>query len=96
MYRFLLALEDLAHAVKGSYAISDSITESIVPIIHATFGSEIARVLALPLLWAAFEGDMAVNGYTLPIIPTKLATAMKEHWIAAGNFLHAILLKRYH
>ena len=41
----------------------------------------------LPLLWAAFEGGMTVNRYTLPIIPNELATAMKEHWIAAGNSL---------
>ena len=75
------------YTVKGGNAISDSIIESLVPHIHAAFGSEIARVLVLPLLWAAFEGDMTVNGYTLPIIPKELATAMKECWIAAGNSL---------
>ncbi len=30
---------------------------------------------------------MTVNGYTLPIIPKELATAMKDRWIAAGNSL---------
>ncbi len=75
------------YAIKGSNAISDNITELLVPNIHAAFGSEIARVLALPLLWAAFEGDMTVNGYTLSIIPKELASAMKERWIAAGNSL---------
>jgi hypothetical protein len=66
------------HAVKGGYVISDIITESLVPNVHAAFGSETARVLALPLLWAAFEGDITVNVYTLPIIPNELATVMKE------------------
>ena len=74
------------YAIKGGNAISDSIIESLVPHIHAAFGSEIARVLVLPLLWAAFEGDMTVNGYTLPIIPKELATAMKKHWIVSRKF----------
>ena len=71
------------YAVKGSNVISGSITESLVPSVRTTFGGEIARVLALSLLWAAFEGEMTVNGYTLPIIPEVLATALKERWIAA-------------
>ena len=53
------------YAVKGGNAISDSITESIVPNIHAAFGSEIERVLVPPVLWLAFEGDMTKNVYGL-------------------------------
>ena len=81
------------YAIKGGNAISDNITESLVPNIHATFGGEIARVLVLPLLWAAFEGDMTVNGYILPIIPKELATAMKDRWIAGRNSLACNLVE---
>ena len=49
------------------------------------FGSKIARVLALPLLWVAFQGNMTVNGYTFPIIPVELASLIKERWVAAGK-----------
>ena len=73
------------YAVKGGDPISDELVKSLVPKIHASFGGEIATVLALPLLWAAFEGNVTVNGYTLPIIPVKLASLIKERWIAAGK-----------
>ena len=66
------------YAIKGGNPISDSIIKSLVPKIHATFGSKIAGVLALPLLWVAFEGSMMVNGYTFPIIPNQLASLIKE------------------
>ena len=73
------------YAVKGGDPISDELVKSLVPKIHASFGGEIATVLALPLLWAAFEGNVTVNGYTLPIIPVELASLIKERWIAAGK-----------
>ena len=88
LHGFLPALNDPASRLLNfGNAISDNITELLVPNIHAAFGGEIARVLTLPLLWAAFEGDMTVNGYTLPIISKELATAMKDRWIAARNSL---------
>ena len=65
--------------------ISDEVIRSLVPKIYSAFGSNIASVLVLPLLWAAYEENMTVNGYTLPIIPSSLTSATKEHWIAAGN-----------
>ena len=68
------------YAIKGSNAISDNITESLVPNIHAAFRGEIARVLVLPLLWAAFDGNMTVNGYTLPSSPRSL----QQQWRNTG------------
>ncbi len=73
------------YAVKGGIHISDSTIKSLVPKIHAAFGGNIAGVLALPLLWAAFEGNITVNGHTFPIIPDQLTLLMKEQWMAAGN-----------
>ena len=61
--------------------ISDGLIRSLVPKIYSAFGSDI---LVLPLLWAAYE-ENTVNGYTLPIIPSSLTSAIKECWITAGN-----------
>jgi hypothetical protein len=63
--------------------ISNAIIESLVPRMYATFGSEIAGVLELPLLCVGSEGNMTINGYTFPIIPAQLASGITEHWIAA-------------
>ena len=65
--------------------MSDAIIETLVPKIHSSFGGSIACVLALPLLWAAFEGETTVNEYTVPIIPPQLASDIKDHWVEAGN-----------
>ena len=65
--------------------ISDEVIRSLVPKIYSAFGSNITSVLVLPLLWAACEKKETVNGYTLPIIPSSLTSAIKERWIAAGN-----------
>ena len=65
--------------------MSDAIIETLVPKIHSSFGGSIARVLALPLLWAAFEGETTVNEYTVPIIPPQLASDIKDRWVGAGN-----------
>ncbi len=73
------------YTIKGGYHISDAIIESLVPKIFASFGGKIARVLALPLLWAAFEGETSVNGYTVPLIPPHLASNIKDCWVVAGN-----------
>ena len=73
------------YSAKGGNTINAELMKSLVPRIHAAFGGEIAGVLVLPLLWAAFEGNMTINGYTLPIIPIELASLIKERWIAAGK-----------
>jgi hypothetical protein len=72
------------YAIKGGH-ISDAVIESLVPKIHASFGGKIARVLALPLLWAAFEGETTVNEYTLPIIPHQRASDIKDRWVGSRN-----------
>ena len=73
------------YAIKGSIPISDTTTKSLVPKIHVAFGGNIAGVLVLSLLWAAFEGNITVNGRTFPIIPDQLTLLIKEHWMAAKN-----------
>ena len=73
------------YAIKVGYHISDTVIESLLPKSFASFGGEIACVLALPLLWAAFEGETSVNGYTVPLIPPHLASNIKDCWVVAGN-----------
>ncbi len=59
--------------------ISDEVIRGLVPKIYSAFGGDIASVLVLPLLWAAYEENMTVNGYTLPIIPSSLSSVIKEY-----------------
>ncbi len=42
-------------------------------------------MLALPLLWVAFEGETTVNEYTVHIIPPQLASDIKDRWLGSGN-----------
>ena len=42
-------------------------------------------MLALPLLWAAFEGETTMNEYTVPVIPPQLASDIKDSWVGTGN-----------
>jgi hypothetical protein len=44
--------------------ISQGFLEDIAPHSLAVFGGEITEVLALSLLWTAFEGAVTVNGTT--------------------------------
>ncbi len=52
-----------------------------VPNIVACFCIDVAQVLALPLLWAAFEGDMSRNFYTFPIILFAHVSDHKRKWV---------------
>ena len=74
------------YAIKGRMQIRMRWSEVLSQTLFC-FGSNIASVLVLPLLWAAYEENMTVNGYTLLIIPSSLTSAIKECWIAAGNYL---------
>ena len=65
--------------------IAEGFLGSIVPKTMAIFGRDVSEVLALPLLWAAFEGETSVNGYTVPLIPPHLASNIKDCWVVAGN-----------
>jgi hypothetical protein len=42
-------------------------------------------VLALSLLWAAFEGAVTVNGTRCSIVPTVLGDKIKQKWLCAGG-----------
>ena len=55
--------------------------DSIVPHCCAAFGTQVARVLALPLLWAAYECEAPVSGAQRTLIPTRLAEEIQREWI---------------
>ena len=47
--------------------------DSIVPHCCAAFGTQVARVLTLPLLWVAYEREAPVSGAQRTLIPIRLA-----------------------
>jgi hypothetical protein len=49
------------------------------------FGIEVARALAMPLHWAAYQGQVSLEGVSCSIIPVRLAERIKEEWIHAGG-----------
>ena len=59
--------------------------EWITPNSCAAFNRAIAKVLALPLLWASYEREYVCNGKSYSIIPEDLAAQIKEKWISAGG-----------
>lgn len=73
------------YAINGGNSLNAGITEMLVPNINAALGDNIAGVMALLLIWAAFEGDMVVNGHTLPIIPKPLSEHLKGIWVSMSN-----------
>jgi len=73
------------YILKGGQRSIDSLIPTLVPNITASFGIDVAKVLVLPLLWAAYEGEMTCNDYTFPIIPPGHAAELKRRWVEAGN-----------
>ncbi len=73
------------YATKEGHVISDAFVESVIPNIHAIFGSDISQVLVLPLLWASYEGACTVNEFTFPLIPIAMAQEIKGKWISGGG-----------
>jgi len=61
------------YTAKEVCVISNAAVEAMVPSIHALFGSDIARVLALPLLWASYHGCITINEFTFPLVPEEMA-----------------------
>ena len=59
--------------------------ELITPHSCTVFGPAIAHVLALPLLWAAYEQTAECNGDSHSIIPGELAGSIRSKWAAAGG-----------
>ena len=59
--------------------------EGTTSVMLSSFGRNSACVLALPLLWAAFECETTVSEHTVPIIPPQLVSDIKDRWVGAGN-----------
>jgi hypothetical protein len=74
------------YAVKAGMVVPAAFLDSIVPHCCAAFGTQVARVLALPLLWAAYEHEAQVSGAQRTLIPiTGLAEEIQLEWIHAGG-----------
>ena len=73
------------YAVKAGMVVPAAFLDSIVPHCCAAFGTQVARVLALPLLWAAYEREAQVSGAQRTLIPIRLAEEIQLEWIHAGG-----------
>ena len=73
------------YVFKDGTVISNEFLESITPHACEVFGVEVARVLALPLIWAAYEQQVSFEGHDIPIIGTRFAQRIKAAWIRAGG-----------
>lgn len=74
------------YVFKNGGETSNEFLESITPCACEVFGVDVARVLALPLLWAAYEGQVThIDGRQYSIIPNQLAHRIKGAWIHAGG-----------
>ncbi len=65
--------------------MSDSMVKVIAPNIYATFGENITHVLAPPLLWAAYKGDIFIQDFSFSLMPQNMAQSIKENWVSAGG-----------
>ncbi len=65
--------------------MSDSMVQVIAPNIYATFGENITHVLAPPLLWAAYKGDIFIQDFSFSLMPQNMAQSIKENWVSAGG-----------
>ena len=75
------------YVIKDDVVMPAGFLESITPNSQEVFGSDIAEVLALPLLWAAFERESPCKGISQLIIPSLLADSSRERWVAAGGIV---------
>jgi hypothetical protein len=57
----------------------------IVPQTMAVLGHDILEVLALPLLWAAFEDAVTVNGTECRLVPTAMRNKIMHKWLSLGG-----------
>jgi len=73
------------YKVKAEMNVSLAFLELITPNSCAAFNPAIAKVLALPLLWASYERVTVCNGESYSIIPDDLAARIQERWISAGG-----------
>ena len=75
------------YAVKDGMAVPDTFLEEITPNACAVVGVDVARVLALPLLWAAYERVFITKGHEIVMIPERLAVKIKQAWIRSGGLV---------
>jgi hypothetical protein len=68
-------------------AVPDEFLEEITPHACAVVGVDVARVLALPLLWAAYERVFIAKGHEIIMIPERLADKIKQAWIRSGGLV---------
>ena len=60
--------------------IPQGFLEGISPRAFAVLDGKISEVLALPLLCAAFEGTVSVNGSTISLLPFELSKEIRQKW----------------
>ena len=75
------------YVVKDGMDVPDEFLEEITPNACAVFGADVARVLALPLLWAAYERTFTAKGHVIVIMPEQLAMKIKQAWIRSGGLV---------
>ena len=76
------------YVVKDGMAVPDEFLEEITPHACAVVGVDVARVLALPLLWAAYERVFIAKGHEIGMIPERLADKVKQSWIRSGGLVN--------
>ena len=73
------------YKVKDDMNVPSAFLESITPNSCAAFNPAVAKVLALPLLWASYERVTNCNGKSYSIIPEDLAASIQNKWLSAGG-----------
>jgi hypothetical protein len=68
------------YAIKDGVTIPRGFLEGISPQAFAVLGGEISEVLALPLLWDAFEDTVSVNGSTISLLFFELGKEIRQKW----------------
>ncbi len=75
------------YKVKVDMHVPSAFLELITPKSSVAFNPAIAKVLALPLLWASYERVTVCNGKSYSIIPEDLAARIQNLWASAGGDL---------
>ena len=57
--------------------IINEFLDYITPHAYEVFGVKVTRVLALPLIWAAYQQHISFQGHDIPTICTNLAERIK-------------------
>ena len=73
------------YRVKIGISVPATFLELITPKSCAVFGPAIAKVLALPLLWASYEKVTVCHGKSYTIIDKDLAAQIQGEWVSAGG-----------